>query len=106
MTEEGLQNLSRALTHMIFRNGIVEKFHAKEAPLTQDVMKAINKDVNNRIYAILKLRFNSIQKEDRELYAAWLALALDYGSSWDKAEMPEEIEELRAMLNGKPDGEL
>lgn len=54
MSEEELQNISRALTHMLFRNvPLVEKIHAKRLVIDQELMKRLNIEINNRIYSLL-----------------------------------------------------
>lgn len=39
MDERTLQDLSKALTHLVFRNGVVENFHAESAFLDDETMK-------------------------------------------------------------------
>lgn len=57
MDEELLQTISRALTHLVYRNTIVEDLHAEGTCLDDETMKIINKEVNNRIYTLLKRHF-------------------------------------------------
>ena len=57
MNEEILQNMSRALTHLVFRNGIVEKLHSEGRCLDNETMKILNKDINNRMYTYLSACF-------------------------------------------------
>ena len=82
--------LARGLTHLIFRNGAVESLHAEEAPLTDDAMKQLNKDVYNRIYSLL-----TMDPEKVEQLAALHGML--YGDSWDAPEVVdfgvEELEE-------------
>ncbi len=52
MNEEILQNMSRELTHPVFRNGIVEELHSEGRCLNNETMKILNKDINNRMYTI------------------------------------------------------
>ena len=42
MNEEILQNMSRALTHLVFRNGIVEELHCEGRCLDNETMKILN----------------------------------------------------------------
>ncbi len=54
MSEDELQNLSRALTHMLFRNvPLVEEIHTKRLIIDQELMKRLNIEINNRIYSLL-----------------------------------------------------
>lgn len=46
--------LSVCLTRLVFRDGVAEDLHAKNAPMDQETMKALNIDVTNRIYSVLK----------------------------------------------------
>ena len=48
---------SRALTHLVFRNGIVEKLHSEGKCLDDETMKLLNKDINNRMYTYLSACF-------------------------------------------------
>lgn len=45
MDERTLQVLSKALTHLIFRNGVVENLHADGACLDNETMKKFNMPV-------------------------------------------------------------
>ena len=47
MDERTLQVLSKALTHLVFRNGMVENSHAEEAFLDDKTMKQLNIDINS-----------------------------------------------------------
>ena len=55
MNEEVLQNMSRALRHLVFRNGIVEELHSEGRCLDNETMKILNKDINNRMYTYFRL---------------------------------------------------
>lgn len=66
MNDEILQDVSRALTHLVFRNTIVEDLHAEGAVLDDNTMEIINKEVNNRIYTLLNW-YTSNSEEERQL---------------------------------------
>ena len=86
MDEEVLQDISRALTHLVYRNTIVEDMHAQGAIMDDKTMKIINKEVNNRIYTLLKW-YLSGSEEDREAVKMMVCFASNYGrGTWDKAE--------------------
>ena len=89
MDEELLQTISRALTHLVYRNTIVEDLHAEGACLDDETMKIINKEVNNRIYTLLNWYFSE-SEEDREFAAQLVSFSSMFGSDWDKAEMLEK----------------
>lgn len=86
MDERALQALSRALTNLIFRNGIVENLHANGACLDDETMKKLNIDVNNRFYTMLDIWFNGTEEEARCLEQTLNFLAKFYGQSWDEAK--------------------
>lgn len=84
--EERLQDVSRALTHLVFRNTIVEDLHAEGAKLDDKTMKIINKEVNNRIYTLIKWYISDSENE-RALVKYLVELSTIYGkNTWDKAE--------------------
>ena len=86
MDEQTLQALSKALTHLVFRNGIVENLHASCANLDDEVMKQLNIDINNRIYTVLDIWFNGTEEEVERLEHILNFLAKYYGQSWYQAE--------------------
>lgn len=78
---DNINDASRALTHMVFRNGVVDDIHS-EGKLSEDDMKRLNKDVQNRIAGMLE----AIKcKEYKQLLMLYTASKL-YGSDWDKCE--------------------
>ncbi len=86
MTEEELQNISRALTHMLFRNvPLVEEIHTKQLVIDQELMKRLNIEINNRIYSLLYIWFCGSEEEMQELLRhIWFSSI--YGSgTWEKA---------------------
>lgn len=88
MDEALLQQISKSLTHLVFRNTVVEDLHAKEAVLNDETMKILNKEVNNRIYTLLKW-YTSGREEDRKAVSELISFSALYGSGWDPAEMLE-----------------
>ena len=68
--------MSRALTHLVYRNTVVEDLHAEGVCLDDETMKIINKEVNNRIYtqiifnmknvSMLELPLLSVEEAIRE----------------------------------------
>lgn len=91
MDEKELQALSRALTHLVFRNGIVENLHANSACLDDETMKKLNKDVNNRVYTLLTIWINGTDKEAEYLECTLNFLAKFYGQNWDKAKLVDML---------------
>lgn len=79
--KDNINDASRALAHMIFRNGVIEDIHA-EGKLSQDDMKRLNKDVQNRIAGLLEA-YKS--KEYKQLLMLYTSSKL-YGTDWDKCE--------------------
>ena len=86
MDEKILQALSKALTHLIFRNGIVENLHADGACLDDETMAKMNWDVNNRFYTLLNVWFNGTEEETERLECTLNFLAKYYGQNWDPAK--------------------
>ena len=87
MDERTLQALSKALTHLVFRNGVVENLHADGACLDNETMEKLNKDINNRIYTLLTIWFNGTYEEGIRLERTLNFLAKFYGKNWDKAKV-------------------
>ena len=85
MEESTLQMLSRALTHLVFRNGIVESLHAGNAALDDTVMEMLNRDVHNRLYTLLSIWFCGTDAELERLEQILDFSARFYGRSWDPA---------------------
>ena len=79
MNEEVLQKISRALTHLVYRNTVIEDLHVAGASLDNDNMKKINKDVNNRIYTLLKWYFSG-GEEDKTFVEQLVSFAAMYGN--------------------------
>ncbi len=86
MDERTLQALSKALTHLIFRNGTVETLHAKGVCLDDETMKELNVDINNRLYTVLTIWFNGAEDEQLQLEHTLNFLAKYYGTGWDHAK--------------------
>ena len=86
MDEQTLQALSRALTLLIFRNGAVEELHAKGERLTDETMRILNMDINNRFYTLLSLWFNGTEEDTAKLESTLYFLARFYGRDWDNAQ--------------------
>lgn len=54
LDDDELKLLSVELTRLVFRDGVAEELHSKDAVMHQTTMKALNIDVTNRIYSVLK----------------------------------------------------
>ncbi len=86
MDEDTLQALSRALTHLVFRNGAVEDLHAVGAVLDDTAMEQLNRDVHNRFYTLLAIWFNGTGPERDRLEKMLNFLARFYGRNWSPAK--------------------
>ena len=85
MDERELQEFSRSLTHLIFRNSsVVEKYHEIKAPLDNAVMKDLNKEIHSRIYTLLKW-VTSEDVEKNIIADELFRLSAIYGKEWDDA---------------------
>lgn len=87
MDERTLQALSKALTLLVFRNGIVENLHAAGAELDDETMRKLNIDINNRFYTLLTIWFNGTEEDAYRLERTLNFLTKFYGQNWDKAEI-------------------
>lgn len=85
MDERILQALSRALTHLVFRNGVVESLHAHDAILDDATMEKLNRDVNNRFYTLLTIWFYGTDDELERLERTLTFSARFYGRNWAPA---------------------
>lgn len=79
---ESIDDVSRALTHLVFRNGAVEDLHVA-GKLSGADMKLLNKDVQNRIAGLLVAA-----KEGKHMeLLALIQFAKLFGSGeWEKCE--------------------
>lgn len=79
--KDNINEISRVITHYIFRLGPIEKMHA-DGGLSQEDMKILNKFMMNRIGTILKIALDG----------EWTKLLImveylkKYGSDWDCVE--------------------
>ena len=88
--EDELQDVSRGLTHLIFRNlRIVEEIHAEGIPLDDEVMKALNIEINNRRYTLLSIWLYGSEAEVKELLKTIEFSSLYGRGSWDVARKVE-----------------
>ena len=85
MDERTLQILSRALTHLVFRNGVAESLHASGATLDDATMEMLNRDVNNRFYTLLTIWFFGTDDEVEKLEQTLTFSARFYGRNWAPA---------------------
>ena len=90
MSEEELQNISRALTHMLFRNvPLVEEIHTKRLVIVRELMKRLNIEINNRIYSLLNIWFCGSEEEMQELLRhIWFSSIYGRGTR-EKREKPK-----------------
>ncbi|MBQ2901553.1 MAG: hypothetical protein IJE49_06865 [Agathobacter sp.] len=90
MKEEDLQDISRALTHMLFRNvPLVEEIHAKQLIIDEEMMKNLNIEINNRIYSMLYIWFYGSEDEIQMLFKH-IEFSSMYGrGTWEPARKVE-----------------
>lgn len=89
MDQWTIDQLAKAVTHYIFRNGPVEDMHAA-GKLTQADMKTLNQYMVNKLATLLSLH----RSGDYLKLVVLLSYFLHYGSDWDPAQinMKEEDE--------------
>ena len=81
---------AKLITLYCFRNTIIERFH-RQGQLSQDDMKAFNKEVLNRIYTFLDCTRNR-SKREKDLFLGRLTAELDgYTAGWDEPEFDENL---------------
>lgn len=94
LMEKDIAEISREVTHYVFRNGPVEDMHAN-GQLSDVDMKTLNKYMNNRIATLLYL----LKEKDWVRLALFLDAYKDYGTEWDEPELQiEEVDRLLQML--------
>lgn len=88
--EAELQELSRGLTHLIFRNArLVEELHVKQMAMDDEVMKILNIEINNRIYTLLTILLYGTEEERLDLLRH-IQLSSFYGrGTWETARKVE-----------------
>ena len=102
MSEQDLQNISKSLTLLIWRNtDTVENLHVQNAKMDDNVMKELNKSVHNEIYTLLKYAFS----EDPLDRSTVLDMINEYyicNPDWDAAEENKDFKELKEHYKQVP----
>ena len=81
---------AKLMTLYCFRNTIIERFHER-GQLSQDDMKAFNKEVLNRLYTFLDCTRNR-SKREKDLFLGRLTAELNgYTAGWDEPEFDENL---------------
>ena len=90
LKEEELQDISCALTHILFRNvPLVEEIHAKQLVIDQNMIKNLNVEINNRIYSMLYIWFYGSEDEIQMLFKH-IEFSSMYGrGTWEPARKVE-----------------
>ena len=86
MDERTLQALSKALTHLVFRNGMAENLHAVGATLDDETMKKLNIDDGAKDDLKLRVWVNGTEEDVERLKHILNFLAKYYGQRWNQAE--------------------
>lgn len=91
-----VERLAKAITHIVYRNGIIENIHSNpDKNLYDSDMKLINKEVHNRIYTLLLTLFSDDRMANRIkrdcIFEPWPICAWNFGTNWDKAEIDYSI---------------
>lgn len=91
-----VERLSKSITHVVYRNGIIENIHSNpNKNLYDSDMKLLNKEIHNRIYTLLLTLFSDdkmamkIQKDI--IFGNYPICAWNFGGNWDKAEIDYSI---------------
>ena len=90
MKDEELKRLAVQLTYHCVRNTVIEDYHA-DGKLSQADMKALNKEVVNKLYTALGYLFgdNSRSPEREHLMAYW---DTTFPDEWDEPETDTDIQ--------------
>lgn len=90
LKEEELQDIFRALTHMLFRNvPLVEEIHAKQLVIDQNMMKNLNTEINHRIYSMLYIWFYGSEEEIQRLFKHIEFCSIYGRGTWEPARKVE-----------------
>ncbi len=87
MSDTFLKRLALIMAVNCVRNTIIEDYHARGS-LSQEDMKAFNKEVANKLYTFLRFLLKG-SPEERE--ALLKVASLFYPSEWDQPVMDTEI---------------
>ena len=92
-----MKRLAKALSVAVYRNGKIEDVHAGECEgedyfrgIPDSCMKAINIDVCNKIYTMLKLLL-STDEDDFKIANAVLRFSEMCASDWNEPELDDSI---------------
>ena len=114
MTSFEARLFAKMMTINCVRNTVIEKYHC-QGKLTDDDMKAFNKEVVNRLYTFLDCMFNRSDKERDLFLGKMAAVAEAFTAKWDEPEldknlwsgaktMKERIKQIRQLRTSR-DGE-
>ena len=95
---KALQDLALIVTVNCVRNTVIEDYHARGS-LSQEDMKAFNKQVANNIYTFLVYAFDRPGDE----FEKWVSVMgmFYYPHNWDTPEFNEEFEQAIKMATEK-----
>ena len=84
MDKEGLKQIALLMANSCVRNTVLEDYHARGS-LSQDDMKALNKQVANRVYTFLRIL---MQDDDHQWvkFEAALRFTGQFPTTWDSPE--------------------
>ena len=91
-----IERLSKALTHIVCRNGYIEHLHGNpEKKLYDSDMKMLNKDIHNKMYTICLMLFSNTDIGYKifndVLFGSWPFSPFNMGLEWDKAQIDYTI---------------
>lgn len=84
--DENLKHLSKLIVHKCVRNTVLEDYHA-EGKLNQAEMQTLMKQVNNKIYTVLKYLNEEGDDHDTFMHLAEQGLPKD----WDEPELDKSF---------------
>lgn len=87
MTKIELKRLALLMAVNCVRNTVIEDYHA-QGKLTDEEMKAFNKEVANKLYTFLEYIFNK-PLEDQQAFLS--AMSIMYPANWDQPKLDSEF---------------
>ena len=103
ISDADVKRLALVMAVNCVRNTVIEGYHARGS-LSQEDMKAFNKEVANKLYTFLRFMFKGTEEEQEALLEA---TGLMYPSGWDKPVIDTSIKgavKLMLKSNAESDG--
>ena len=87
MQKADVKGLALITTVNCVRNTVIGDYHS-QGKLTQEEMKAFNKEVANKLYTFLEYLFNKPLEDQQALLSA---MSINYPTNWDQPKLDPEF---------------